>query len=93
MTRRKPPDPWTVTNVERRPLPIPDEQILWTLQKQGHTVVGVLRFYEHGIEFVVRLDGELHRSQIYRFDQESGLNQQAAETRAAWMARGWREQE
>jgi hypothetical protein len=81
----------TVRLVDATPTPPPDEIPLWTLQKRGHRVECLMRVLEHGLDLVVLLDGELHRSQLYHFNSNTDLYREAADAKVAWQARGWAE--
>jgi hypothetical protein len=81
----------TVRLVDRRPPPPPSDIPLWTLSKRGHRVSCTMRVLEHGLELVLLLDGELHRSQLYTFTSNTDMYREAADAKVAWQARGWME--
>jgi hypothetical protein len=81
----------TVRLVDKAPVPPPADIPLWALTKRAHRVTCTMRVHEHGLELVLLLDGELHRSQLYTLTNNRDLYREAADAKIAWQARGWSE--
>jgi hypothetical protein len=60
---------------------------MWTLSKSGRKVACVLLTHLLGWELVVRIDGDLWRSQVCK--TESEVFDVAEQWKPDWLAKGW----
>ena len=63
---------------------------MWTLRKGEHAATIDLRVVPGvAAEIVLRVDGELRRTPLYRAHEEAELSGALADTRATFQAKGW----
>ena len=71
------------------PSPPPAEHRLWTLTKRHHQVECLARAMATGPELLLRIDGELWWSHLYRGATEELLKAEADRKREEFEAKGW----
>jgi hypothetical protein len=65
-------------------------QRIWALRKNGHEAAIDLRAVPGiGAELILRVDGELRKTRLYRAHEQAELSGAIADTRAMFEAKGW----
>jgi hypothetical protein len=72
------------------PPPAPEHEV-WTLRLRDRTATARMRVLPHGYELRISVDGSLILRQLRRDAELPLLQQEAAEHRAAFLAKSWQE--